>query len=201
MVAAMASRRMCVGTPAMPRSLIPAGFRSGFVTARMGRAHVLPQFAQLVRPATTASVSSGSDSLLVEMTAAEVSAKATKPGELTRTITMVKKLMPDGTACRKCDEIQLRLEKDGLEQHIDSVLYMDPNTPGVDQGTKMAMQHGVKTAPFFVVRTHNVGLASAAAEEDAHEDVYTAYLKMKKQVFGKTATVAEADNDIAMSIF
>ena len=30
---------------------------------------------------------------------------------------------------------------------------------------------------------------------------YTAYLRMKKQVFGKKASVAEADNDVAMSIF
>ena len=90
-----------------------------------------------------------------------------------RTITMVKKLMPDGTACRKCNDIQTRLEKDGLDQHsappprplpqpprniqcrtaanglctvaaVDSVLYMDGNSGGVDEGTKIAMEHGVK---------------------------------------------------------
>merc|ERR1712146_507854 len=102
------------------------------------------------------------------------------PQMLTRTITMVKKLMPDGSPCRKCNEIQERLEKDGLQDRIDSVLYMDPNTPGVDAGTKIAMQHGIKTAPFFVVRTLTAD--SSDGQDAVHEDVYTAYLRMKKQV-------------------
>ena len=107
--------------------------------------------------------------------------------------------MPDGSPCRKCNEIQERLEKDGLHDRIDSVLYMDPNAPGIDQGTQIAMQHGVKTAPFFVVRTHSA--SSSDGQNAVREDVYTAYLRMKKQVFGQTASVAEADNDVATSIF
>lgn len=131
-----------------------------------------------------------------DLTPAEAAAKS---APLTRTITMVKKLMPDGSPCRKCNEIQERLEKDGLQDRIDSVLYMDPSTPGVDPGTKIAMQHGIKTAPFFVVRTLTGG--SSDGQEVVDEHVYTAYLRMKKQVFGKKASVAEADNDVAMSIF
>jgi hypothetical protein len=133
-------------------------------------------------------------SLLVEMTPAELAAKDAKPALPMRTITMVKKLLPDGSACRKCNEIQQRLKDDGLEQHIDDVLYMDPSAPGTDRGTQLAIQHSVKTAPFFVVRTED-------ADNDAREDVYVAYLKMKKNVFGRKTTIAEADNDVAMSIF
>ena len=146
------------------------------------------------RQATIAAAAKMPDtSLLVEMTPAEFAAKGAKPSLPTRTITMVKKLLPDGSACRKCNEIQQRLKDDGLEQHIDDVLYMDPNAPGIDRGTQLAMQHSVKTAPFFVVRTED--------EDDAREDVYVAYLKMKKNVFGRKTTIAEADNDVAMSIF
>ena len=111
---------------------------------------------------------------------------------LTRSITMVKKLMPDGSACRKCNDIEARLERDGLLDQIDTHIYMDTEAPS-DPGTKLAVKHEVKVAPFFVV--HSLG---AAGEE---EDVYTAYLKMKKQVFGKAASQVEADNDVAMSIF
>jgi hypothetical protein len=110
----------------------------------------------------------------------------------TRTITMIQKLTPDGEQCRKCNDIEARLERDGLLDQIDTHIYMDTEDPS-DPGTKLAVKHEVKVAPFFVV--HSLG---AAGEE---EDVYTAYLKMKKQVFGKAASQVEADNDVAMSIF
>lgn len=111
----------------------------------------------------------------------------------TRTITMVKKLTADGTACRKCLDIEARLEKDGLAQAIDRCIYMDPNTPGLDEGTKLAAKHDVKVAPFFVVNTEN-GDAQT-------EDVYTVYMKMKRQVFNQKASVSEANTDVALSIF
>ena len=50
-------------------------------------------------------------------------------------------------------------------------------------------------APFFIVRTHLGG------QDAVREDVYTAYLRMKKQVFGRKASVVETDNEVAMSIF
>ena len=84
--------------------------------------------------------------------------------------------------------------QDGLEQHIDDVLYMDPSAPGVDRCTQLAIQHSVKTAPFFIVKTEE-------AENAPREEVYVAYLKMKKNVFGRKTSVAEADNEVAMSIF
>ena len=122
---------------------------------------------------------------------------------------------------------------------------MDGNSGGVDEGTKIAMEHGVKvrsptppspsrrsfagarsasqprqaapysfpgcflpnthrcffcaqTAPFFVVRTYDGG---GAVTEAASEDVYTAYLKMKKEVFNSKVGKDEATTDVAMSIF
>ena len=89
--------------------------------------------------------------------------------------------------------IEARLEKDGLAQAIDRCIYMDPNTPGLDEGTKLAAKHDVKVAPFFVVNTEN-GDAQT-------EDVYTVYMKMKRQVFNQKASVSEANTDVALSIF
>ena len=159
-----------------------------------------PSFLSQPRPLSTAATVKSKlaypqEQLWSELTAAEAASKSVATQTPTRTITMVKKLMPDGSPCRKCSEIQERLERDGLHDRIDSVLYMNPNAPGVDRGTQMAMQYGVKTAPFFIVRTHLGG------QDAVREDVYTAYLRMKKQVFGRKASVAETDNDVAMSIY
>ena len=110
-----------------------------------------------------------------------------------RTVTMVKKLTPDGTACRKCLDIEARLHKDGLAKAIDRVIYMDPSAPGVDEGTKLAIKHDVKVAPFFVVSTEDGNTNT--------EDVYTVYMKMKRQVFNKKASMSEANTDVALDIF
>ena len=97
MAGVLASRRMCAG-----------GARLRAVT-RVGNSAA--GFRGVVsRQATIAAATKAPDSsLLVEMTPAEVAAKDSKPAAPTRTITMVKKLLPDGSACRKCNEIQQRL--------------------------------------------------------------------------------------------
>jgi len=124
------------------------------------------------------------------MQPAEMEMKTGSP--VTRTITMVKKLTADGTVCRKCLDIEARLERDGLAEQIDSVIYMDPENAS-DEGAILASKHNVKVAPFFVVRT----------ESGAHvnEDVYPVYMKMKREVFGAKVTASEANTDVALSIF
>jgi hypothetical protein len=124
-----------------------------------------------------------------------VAEMANKTGGVTmsRTVTMVKKLTADGSVCRKCLDIEARLERDGLAGEIDSVIYMDPEAAGQCEGTALALKHNVKVAPFFVVRT--------VSGVEVSEDVYPVYMKMKRELFGKKATVAEADTDAAMSIF
>ena len=49
-----------------------------------------------------------------------------------------------------------------------------------------------------MVRTYDGG---GAVTEAASEDVYTAYLKMKKEVFNSKVGKDEATTDVAMSIF
>ena len=116
------------------------------------------------------------------------------PGAVQRTITMIKKLTPDGEQCRKCNDIEARLERDGLLDQIDTHIYMDLDDPN-DPGTKLASKHNVKVAPFFVVQN----LDSKRRVID--EQIYTVYLKMKKQVFDVAASKDEEAADVALSIF
>jgi hypothetical protein len=119
---------------------------------------------------------------------------AAAPGPLTRSITMIKKLTPDGEQCRKCNDIEARLERDGLLDQIDTHIYMDLDDPN-DPGTQLATKHDVKVAPFFVVQNLD------GHHEVIDEEIYTVYLKMKKQVFDVAATKDEEAADVALSIF
>jgi hypothetical protein len=111
-----------------------------------------------------------------------------------RSITMIKKLTPDGEQCRKCNDIEARLERDGLLDQIDTHIYMDLDDPN-DPGTKLATKHDVKVAPFFVVQNLD------EKREVIDEQIYTVYLKMKKQVFDVAASKDEEAADVALSIF
>lgn len=85
-------------------------------------------------------------------------------------ITMVKKVLPDGTACRKCQEVHARLTESGWLEKIDQVLEArqgDPQSPGM----RMAHQYQVTQAPFFVVE-----------QPGQPAQVYTVYLKLVKEV-------------------
>ena len=42
-------------------------------------------------------------------------------------ITFVKKIKADGTECRKCIEVQSRLEKDGYIEKINAIVIADEN--------------------------------------------------------------------------
>ena len=107
---------------------------------------------------------------------------------------MIKKLTPDGEQCRKCNGIEARLERDGLLDQVDTHIYMDLDDPN-DPGTKLATKHDVKVAPFFVVQNLD------EKREVIDEEVYTVYLKMKKQVFDVAASKDEEAADVALSIF
>lgn len=90
-------------------------------------------------------------------------------------ITLVKKILSDGTPCRKCREVEQRLQTSGYWDRIDSVLYADERDPQSD-GWQLANQHGVDRAPFFVVRY-----------PDGLETVYTVYFKFLNQVLKAAA--------------
>lgn len=84
-------------------------------------------------------------------------------------ITFVKKKLEDGSWCAKCNDVSLRLEKDGLSQLIHQTVVADVNDPE-SEGLQLAQKHNVDRAPFFIVTntvTHSV-------------EVFDVYFKFKR---------------------
>ena len=99
-------------------------------------------------------------------------------------ITFVKKIKADGTECRKCIEVQSRLEKDGYIEKINTVVIADENDEN-SMGLKLAKEYEVEQAPFFIVEDDENNIA-----------IYTVYFKFIKEIFSENAT----ENDIAKDI-
>jgi phosphoadenosine phosphosulfate reductase len=80
-------------------------------------------------------------------------------------VTMVKKVLLDGSPCDKCQKAEEFLRRRELWQKIDDVvvaLEADPGSPGM----RLAAQHGVELAPFFLVK------------DSAGERVYTSVMEL-----------------------
>lgn len=84
-------------------------------------------------------------------------------------ITFVKKIQADGTPCRKCQEVEAWLRRGDWWDRIDAVATVDERDPA-GEGAALALQHGVRSAPFFVVR-----------REDGVQ-VYTVFLQFVDEV-------------------
>ncbi|MGI0116363.1 hypothetical protein [Zooshikella sp. RANM57] len=85
-------------------------------------------------------------------------------------ITMVKKILADGSACRKCIDVQQRLDASGFIDLIDEVIEAhetDPFSPGMVKAAEL----GVTQAPFFIVVDPNEGT-----------QIYTVYFKLVQEV-------------------
>jgi hypothetical protein len=91
-------------------------------------------------------------------------------------ITFVKKIKANGEACRKCAEVQQRLEENQQLNRIDEVVIADERDPN-SAGMLLAAKHRIDTAPFFIVRN-----------DDGSEEVYTIYFKFAKEVLGKSSS-------------
>jgi hypothetical protein len=92
------------------------------------------------------------------------------------TITYVKKIKADGSACKKCGEVSAKMEEAGHMQFIDHIAIADERDPE-SEGMLLAAKHDVNRAPFFIVE-----------EEDKEPEIHTVYFKFVKQVLaGKTS--------------
>ncbi len=85
-------------------------------------------------------------------------------------ITMVKKILADGSPCRKCAEVEERLHDDHYIERIDNIIIADERDPS-SAGMLLAKLHGVDRAPFFIVE-----------EEGQETKTYTVYFKFLKEV-------------------
>lgn len=102
-------------------------------------------------------------------------------------ITMVKKILADGSPCRKCAQVESRLVEAGLRDRIDEVIIADERD-GSSAGMQLAAKHKVAQAPFFIVR-----------DDQGNETVHTVYFRFIKDVFNRNASEAEAAADIVDS--
>ena len=84
-------------------------------------------------------------------------------------ITIVKKIKPDGSLCRKSAEVTDKLERHNLNDRLDRVVFAD-DREYFSPGLELARRHGVKAAPFFIV------------EQEAGTQVYTKYSHFFKEV-------------------
>ena len=90
-------------------------------------------------------------------------------------ITFVKKVLDNGSPCRKCAEVEARLAAEGLLERIDEVVIADEGDPS-SRGMRLAKRHGVDRAPFFVVTADN-----------GETRVYTVFLKFVREVLRRGA--------------
>ena len=99
-------------------------------------------------------------------------------------ITMVKKIKMDGSPCRKCAEIDQRLQDSGLAHRIDRIVIADERDPA-SEGMQLAKQYQVERAPFFIVRNENKPVV-----------IYTVFLKFLKEVLETGTTEQDEVNAI-----
>ncbi len=99
-------------------------------------------------------------------------------------ITFVKKILADGSPCKKCADVVQKLEQADQMKFIDSVIIADErdeNSPGM----KIAKSLNVERAPFFVV------------EKDNSEPlVYTVYLRFVKEVLNQESSAVDEAKEI-----
>lgn len=88
-------------------------------------------------------------------------------------VILVKKVTEDGEYCRKCKDVQAKLEKDKVEKWIGNTVIADVRELE-SEGIKLAKHFDINTAPFFLVRTQE--------EEAKNEEwkVVSTYLPLKK---------------------
>ena len=99
-------------------------------------------------------------------------------------ITFVKKIKTDGSPCRKCAEVEARLENEGYTNKIDQTVIADERDMN-SEGMLLAKQYNIGQAPFFIVE-----------EEGREAAIYTVYFKFVNEVLNGTTSETDAAKDI-----
>lgn len=100
------------------------------------------------------------------------------------TITLVKKILPDGSPCKKCGDVLSKLESSGQMSRIDKVVVADERDPA-SPGIALAIKYEVDRAPFFIVE-----------EEGKTPLIYTVYMKFVKEVLSQKTEDTEELKEI-----
>ncbi len=99
-------------------------------------------------------------------------------------ITLVKKILADGSPCKKCADVSHKLESNDQMKFIDDVIIADENDPQ-SAGMLLAEKYDVNRAPFFVVE-----------EPGTEPKIYTVYFKFAKEVLNQRASDKEELKEI-----
>lgn len=99
-------------------------------------------------------------------------------------ITLVKKILADGSPCKKCGDVLNKLEQSGHMDKIDSIIVADERDEN-SEGMVIAKQYSVDRAPFFLI-------------EEPGKDVviYTVYMKFVKEVLDQKTNEADELKEI-----
>jgi hypothetical protein len=100
-----------------------------------------------------------------------------------RHVTFVKKIKADGSPCRKCAEVEQRLQAANLMPRIGRVVVADERDPD-SEGMRLAAELGIDAAPFFIVIT------------DGARTVYTSYVKVLNEVLSAATSEEEEAKEI-----
>ncbi len=98
-------------------------------------------------------------------------------------ITFVKKILANGEPCGKCADVSMRLQRDGYMDRIDRTVVADERDP-YSEGMRIATEHGVDRAPFFVV------------EDVTGRRVFDVYFKFVNEVMKARTSDVEAARDL-----
>lgn len=93
-------------------------------------------------------------------------------------VTMVKKKLLGGEACKKCVQAEDMLKARGLWSRIDEVVWAVEGEPA-SPGMQLAARHGIELAPFFIVEG-----------EGSEPRVYTSTVQFIKEALGGGTSVA-----------
>ena len=99
-------------------------------------------------------------------------------------ITMVKKIMADGSPCRKCAEVENRLNSASLIDRIDHIVIADERDQE-SEGMRLAKTHKIELAPFFIVE-----------DIDGSTRIYTVYFRFVKEVLDSQTSEQEEVKEI-----
>ena len=97
---------------------------------------------------------------------------------------MIKKIKEDRSSCRKCAEVEKRLEDARLSGRIDRIIIADEREPE-SEGIRIAAKYNIDRAPFFIVE-----------EDDKPPRIYTVYMKFVKEVLEAEVSEQDAIKDI-----
>jgi len=106
-----------------------------------------------------------------------------RPSANMQQITLVKKILVDGSPCPKCKDVLERLERDNYIDRIDNIVIADERREE-SEGMFLARLHGVDCAPFFIV------------DRPDGSDVYTSYFRFVKQVLQENCSKVDEMVDL-----